>query len=296
MALFLALITIFFWGISFVATKVVVKEIPPITLATFRFLISLLVLKIVVQASSKKPKLSKEERKNAILAGFWGITMYFIFENMGVKFTTPSQASLLISSVPIFTIIIQDVQRKRMSSLMLYLLSFVSLTGVSLIVFSRGLTFNYSMVGDAFILIAAFSWGMYTLYVDKLEKADNIVSTLAMTKWGFIFLIPFSTIEYLIVKPHLLYVFRPDILLWFLFLGVLCSGLGYVTWNHGIKTLGSRTTNNLLYLIPVVSVAADSLMLKNSPPFIVYIGGALIMFGVIRGEKLARREDLTVSD
>ncbi len=163
------------------ATKVVVKEIPPITLATFRFLISLLVLKIVVQTSSKKTKLSKEERKNAILAGFWGVTMYFIFENMGVKFTTPSQASLIISSVPIFTIIIQDVQRKKASSFRLYLLSFVSLVGVALIVFSHGLTFSYGMVGDAFILIAAFSWGMYTLYVNKLERADNLLSTLAMT-------------------------------------------------------------------------------------------------------------------
>ncbi len=244
----------------------------------------------------KKPKLSKKERKNAILAGFWGITMYFIFENFGIKFTTPSQASLLISSVPLFTIAIADIYRRKRSSFWLYTMSSISLCGVALIVFSNGFKFNYKMMGDAFILLAAFSWGMYTLYVDKLKEADNLVSTLEMTKWGLIFLIPFSIVEFLIVKPHFYSIFQLNLLLWLLFLGMLCSGLGYVMWNHGIKILGSRTTSNLLYLIPLVSVTADSLMMKNPPPFIVYIGGGFIMFGVIVGEKLAKKEDIKVLD
>jgi drug/metabolite transporter (DMT)-like permease len=287
------LLTIFFWGISFVATKVAVKEISPITLATIRFLLSFVILKIIFRISRKDSNLSREDRKNAIFAGFWGVTMYFIFENVGVKFTTPSQASLLISTVPIFTMVIQDVQRRKLSSLLSYLLSFVSLLGVALIVFSNGVEFNYGMMGNIFELLAAFSWGMYTLYVDKLGKTDNFLSTVEMTKWGMFFLFPFSIAEYSIAKPKLSYMFQPNVFLWILFLGIVCSGLGYVMWNHGIKTLGSRTTSNLLYLIPLVSVIADSWMLKNPPSLIVYLGGGLIMFGVIVGEKLATREALT---
>ncbi len=288
--------TVFFWGISFVATKVVVKEIPPITLAVLRFSISLLLLEVIVSSSRRRESFSKKERKNAILGGFWGVSMYFIFENAGVKFTTPSQASLLISSVPIFTIMIQDIQRKRRSSSLLYLMSFISFFGVAFIVFANGLKFNYSMLGDLFILLAAISWGMYTLYVDKLEDTDNLFSTLEITKWGLIFLLPFSMVEFVKVKPNLSSFIQPDLLLMILFLGILCSGLGYVTWNYAIRVLGSRTTNNLLYLIPLVSVVADSVMLKNPPSLSVYVGGGLIMFGVVMGEKLARKEDIKALD
>lgn len=296
LAFLLSTLTISFWGISFVATKIVVKEIPPITLATLRFSISFFILAVVTLFSSKKPKLSKMEKRHAALAGFWGVTMYFIFENLGVKFTTPSQASLLISTVPIFTIAIADVQRRKRSSVVLYFMSFISLFGVALIVFSEGFKFNYGMLGDILILFAAFSWGMYTLYVDKLERADNFVSTLEMTKWGLFFLIPFSLIEMIVKKPDFIHFARSDIILWLLFLGILCSGLGYVMWNYGVKVLGSRTTSNFLYLIPLISVTTDSVMLKDPPTISIYIGGGLIILGVIVGEKSAKKEDVKVLD
>ncbi len=297
LAFLLSILTILFWGISFVATKVVVKEIPPITLATLRFFISFFILAIAMLLSSKKKtNLSKIEKKHAALAGFWGVTMYFIFENLGVKFTTPSQASLLISAVPIFTIVIADVQRRKKSSIVLYLMSFVSLFGVALIVFSEGFKFNYGMLGDILILFAAFSWGMYTLYVDKLEKADNLASTLEMTKWGLLFLTPFSLIEVIVEKPNFSQFIRADIVLWLLFLGILCSGFGYLMWNYGVKILGSRTTSIFLYLIPLVSISADSIMLKNPPTISIYIGGTLIILGVILGKKSAKKEDVKALD
>ena len=286
-----AIVTVSFWGISFIAIKIVVEVIPPITLATIRFAISLLALLAFTSLTSKEKRLPKSAKKYSILAGFWGITMYFIFENIGVRFTTPSQASLLISTVPIFTIAIADLYRRKMSDFKLYIMSFLSLAGVAVIILSNGLKFNSDILGDLLVLLAAFSWGMYTLYVDKLENYDNLLTTLEMTKWGLIFLIPFSAVEIFIESPKVVNFFRPEILLWLLFLGILCSGFGYVMWNYAIKRLGSRTSSNFIYLIPLVSIIADSLVLKHVPSMGVYVGGALVMTGVILGERFSRTEE-----
>ncbi len=234
------------------------------------------------------------EKADAKWAGFWGITAYFVFENMGVKFTTPAQASLLISTVPIFTVITADLRRKKASSAKLYLFSLLSLSGVLLITLSRGLAFNSGMFGDILVLIAALSWAFYTFHVERLGKADNILATFEMTKWGVVFLIPFSVAELFLIPPNPSR-FNSTFVLWLLFLGVLCSGLGYAMWNYGVKKLGSRTTGNLLYLIPVVSVSMDALILKNPPNVYVYVGGTLVMIGVVMSEKLARAEDTTAS-
>ncbi len=293
---FFSFITVFFWGISFIAIKIVVRVIPPITLGAVRFAISLFTLFVFTLLTSRGEKLPKAARKYSAIAGFWGITMYFIFENIGVHFTSPSQASLLISTVPIFTIAIADIYRKKRSSWKLYAMSFLSLVGVAIIILSNGFEFSSNILGDLLILLAAFSWGMYTLYINQLEEYDNLLATLEITKWGLIFLIPFSAVEMFIESPNVVRFLHPDILVWLLFLGVLCSGFGYVMWNYAIKSLGSRTSSNFIYLIPLVSIIADSLILKNMPSMGVYIGGTLVMIGVILGERFARVEEIKVPD
>jgi drug/metabolite transporter (DMT)-like permease len=290
--IFLALLVIFFWGISFVAIKIVVDVIPPITMATLRFTISWLILWLFARITIKERKLPSKAKRLSILAGLWGITFYFIFENFGVNFTTPSQASLLISTVPIFTIIIADIVRRKSSSVRLYLMSFLSLVGVSIIIFSNGFDLRGDTLGDLLILGAAVTWGMYTLYVDKLSEYDNLLTTVEMTKWGLIFLIPFAAVEMIMERPDPLKFIKPDVVLWLLFLGILCSGFGYFIWNYSVRVLGSRTSSNFIYLIPVVSVISDSLILKNIPSIWLYIGGGITMIGVIFGEREGRKEEI----
>lgn len=294
LGIILGLTVIFFWGISFVAIKIVVSVIPPITMATMRFAISWFILWLFSKLTLKERKLPKKAKWLSILAGIWGITIYFMFENFGVSFTTPSQASILIATVPIFTIIIADIFRRKSSSFMLYLMSFVSFAGVSMIIVSNGFELKGDALGDLLMLGAAISWGMYTLYINKLFNYDNLLTTVEMTKWGLIFLIPFSIIELSIERPDITTFFRADVILWLVFLGALCSGFGYLIWNYAVRSLGSRTSSSLIYLIPVVSVLADTMILKNIPSIWIYIGGVITMIGVILGEKIGKKEEAIV--
>jgi len=281
---------VFFWGISFVAIKIVVGVIPPITMAVLRFCISWLILWAFSKFTIRnKISLSRKAKWLSILAGLWGITLCFIFENVGVNYTTPAQASILISTMPIFTIVITDFFKRKISSLKLYMMSLVALIGVVVVVLSNGFNIGGDVFGDILILIAAFSWGMYTFYIDKLSGYDNLVTTIEMTKWGVIFLIPFSVVE--IILRHGEFVpIKVDVLLWLLFLAVLCSGFGYLIWNYVIRTIGPRSAANLIYLVPLISVISDFLILGNIPSLWFYVGGLILMIGVILGERFSRKE------
>jgi drug/metabolite transporter (DMT)-like permease len=281
---------VFFWGISFVAIKIVVSVIPPITMAVLRFCISWLILWAFSKFTIRnKISLSRKAKWLSILAGLWGITLCFIFENVGVNYTTPAQASILISTMPIFTIVITDFFKRKISSLKLYMMSLVALIGVFVVVLSNGFNIGGDVFGDILILIAAFSWGMYTFYIDKLSGYDNLVTTIEMTKWGVIFLIPFSLVE--IILRHGEFVpIKVDVVLWLLFLAALCSGFGYLIWNYVIRTIGPRSAANLIYLVPLISVTSDFLILGNIPSLWFYVGGLILMIGVILGERFSRKE------
>ena len=289
-AIVIGLVVVFFWGISFVAIKIVVGVIPPITMAVLRFCISWLILWIFSKFTIRnKISLSRQAKWFSILAGLWGITLCFIFENVGVNYTTPAQASILISTMPIFTIVITDFAKRKISSLKLYMMSLIALIGVVIVVLSNGFDLGGDTFGDIMILLAAFSWGMYTFYIDRLSDYDNLVTTIEMTKWGVIFLIPFSLAE-IILKHGEFAPIRADTLLWLLFLAVLCSGFGYLIWNYVIRTIGPKAAANLIYLVPLISVISDFLILDNIPSLWFYIGGLILMAGIILGGMFSGEE------
>ncbi len=50
---------------------------------------------------------------NVFIAGAVGITVYFYFENNGIKYTSASAASLIIASIPVFSVIIESLLYKK---------------------------------------------------------------------------------------------------------------------------------------------------------------------------------------
>jgi len=102
-------------------------------------------------------------------------------------------------------------------------------------------------------------------------------------------LIPFSLVE--IILRHGEFVpIKVDVVLWLLFLAALCSGFGYLIWNYVIRTIGPRSAANLIYLVPLISVISDFLILGNMPSLWFYVGGLILMIGVILGERFSRKE------
>jgi len=110
--------------------------------------------------------------------------------------------------------------------------------------------------------------------------------TRDMTLWGFLVLIPFSIFENFNSKI----VFFEGFLDWkavsgLLFLGVLCSSLGYFFWNKALQKLGARYTTNGIYFMPFVTALFEAIFLKNFPGVLTITGGALIIFGLFISEK-----------
>ena len=127
---------IIIWGISYVSIKATLSEIPPITMALIRFMTASLILGMIIRKVEPKAKLDKSDLPKMVLGGIFGITLYFILENIGVKFTTATNASLIVSVVPIITITL-DVLFCHGK------LSLIKLLGVSITIGKFNLTFDF---------------------------------------------------------------------------------------------------------------------------------------------------------
>jgi len=70
-----------------------------------------------------------------------------------------------------------------------------------------------------------------------------------------------------------------------LYLGLIASGLCYITWNTAMNYLGAVKTSVYIYLIPVVTVIFSFLILKEKLTLVSFGGCILIVLGLFLSEK-----------
>ncbi|ODN30505.1 DMT family transporter [Fervidobacterium thailandense] len=264
------------WGVSFIATKIVVSTFPPYPAAFYRFVIALLVLLPLTKNKSALKSL------NAFWAGFWGVTMYFVFENMALIYTNPTNAAIIVSSAPILYVIFTHLIHKQKTTLNQYLGSLLAFTGVALVILN-GRLMKLNPIGDILAFGSAMAWVLYTHYILKMPKHDGIDEVFAITFWGVVTLIPFSIFQD--PKFQSMLNLAPQVLIGLLYLGVFCSALGYLLWNKSIALIGDRRTTNAIYFIPVVTVLSEKLLLGTPLSFYTVTGTALLIAGLFIFEK-----------
>ncbi len=272
------IIVTIFWGMSFVATKFVVNVFAPFPAALYRFLTAL----IVLFPFTKNKKLLDV---NAFWSGFWGITMYFVFENTALIYTNPTNAAVIVSSAPILYVLFTHIFHKQKTNIFHYVGSLIAFTGVALVIIN-GRILKLNPLGDILAFGSALAWVLYTHYVMKMEKHDGIDQVFSITFWGVVTLIPFSLFQNM--KPS----FEIKSFIGLIYLGIICSALGYFLWNKSIVLIGDRRTTNAIYFIPMVTILSESLLIRTPLTFYSIIGVLSLILGLYifeRGEEYGKK-------
>lgn len=273
--LIFVLLPVIFWGLSFISTKMVLTEMPPVSIAFFRQLIALfpLVAWGIITHSSFKVAL----KDLLLLSGssFFGIVLYFIFENSGLIYTTASSASMIVAAVPVFTLIVEVLFYKLKPGLNSFFCILTSILGVYLVISVNGrLDFSSaSFKGNMLVMGATASWVIYTVLSRKLSnKYSSFVITLYQTFLSSLLFIPFLIPEISKWQP-----LSNTAILNLIYLGVFCSAISYFMFLYAIKKLGPTVSSAFLNLIPVISVLAGYFVLDEMLLPIQYLGMVIIL-------------------
>lgn len=270
--------TVIAWGLSFLSIKVALDVIPPMTLGFSRFIIASIFLFAIMKIKEPNTKLNKKDLPLMAIAGLIGVTIYFFFENNGVKILPASTASIVIATIPIFTFVAESIVYKtRLTKLKIASL-IISFAGVFFIV-----DFNFkelSIFGDIkgylLMLGAVFSWVIYSLVTKPLfGKYSQLAIVYYQAVFGTIFFIPFALFE-----STNLSMINSSIVLNVLYLGIFCSALGYITYVYAMEHMGVSTSSLYLNILPLVTVIASYFILDEKIVLTQIIGGFLIVLSV----------------
>ena len=158
-----------FWGFSFIATKVALREIHPFTLLTLRFGIGGILLLLVQFQKDRRflKTFSPMDWLFIIFLALIGISGHTLLQAYGLLYTTAINTGWIVAVMPIFITLAarfylgEPITFRKVGGILLgfFGISLVISKGVfSLSIFRIGSTF-----GDFLILVSALTWTAFTV-------------------------------------------------------------------------------------------------------------------------------------
>lgn len=282
-----AMFTMGAWGCSFLSTKVLMVDagFTPVEVYFYRFLAAYIVLFLFTFKNIRSK--SWRDELSFLLCGVCCGSLYFITENYALTLTTAGNVSLLASISPIFTTILVAVMFRQKIQTGVIVGSVVSFIGAGCIIFSHGGSLEFRPAGDLLALSAALSWAVYTVAIKRvLPLYSGFFVTRKLFFYGVLTALPLLLMQQGASHVGSLWNFsEPSILMNFLFLVLFCSLMAYVVWNEVMRILGPVTSNNYLYLQPLVTMVAAYFLLGENIYILGYVGCVLIIGGLVYADK-----------
>lgn len=272
------LVAVFVWGISFINIRVAMEVMGAMTLGAMRFLMATIILWVIMKARKVNLAINKKDLPLFIIAAGIGITVYFYFENNGVKYTSASIASIIIGAIPVFSVIAEALIYKKKLSKVLITSVALSVVGVGLIV---GIDISDienggSLLGYLMMFGAVFSWIVYSIANKPLfERYDQAPITFYQSLIGLIFFLPFVPFE----QNHW-EAFNLEIFGHVFFLAAFASALGFYLYLKGLDYLGISESSIYINLIPVVTVIFSYFWLGETLNLMQLVGGGIVIASV----------------
>jgi drug/metabolite transporter (DMT)-like permease len=276
------ILAVIFWGASFIATKVALEDVSPVTVVWLRFLIGVVVLGIAVMLRQQAGIPGRKDMVQLAGLGFIGITFHQWLQSTGLQTAQASTTAWIVATTPIFMAILGWLfLKEKLTQLQLFGIILAAL-GVVMVVTRGDLgalqVGDFGTPGDILILVSAPNWAIFSaLSRRSLAKFPATQMIFFVMVFGWLF-----TSVFLISGPGLSEIVLLSTRGWagILFLGVACSGLAYIFWYDGLKAIPASRIGAFLYLEPLVAVIL-ALMVLGEPVLISSaLGGAAILLGV----------------
>jgi drug/metabolite transporter (DMT)-like permease len=275
-----AVLSMLFWGLSFVWFKIVVKWYEPITIIFLRLVISSFLLFAFLHLTRTWQTIKRKHIKYFLLLSFSQPFCYFLGESFGLKHVSSTVASVIIATIPLFSpFAAYYYVREKVTYSVIVGIAF-SFAGILLMLINPDLSLNASPKGVILLFFAVFSAVAYSVIIRKISHEYNPATIITYQNLiGAIYFLPlflyFDFEHFITVKP------TQELVLAMLQLAFFASTLAYIFYIVAIKGIGMIKANVFTNLIPVFTGLFSFFILGETFTPLKIIGILLVMSGVV---------------
>jgi drug/metabolite transporter (DMT)-like permease len=287
------ILVVIFWGLSFVATKIALETFPTFTLIFMRFSLAAIFFCAFMLVRGF-PRFSRRDHIRVFLMSLFEPGLYFIFETMGLQYTSAPKTALIIATIPVAVLVFAFLFINERPAVTSVAGIGLSLIGIGILVVGDpdfSWQFRGSLVGDLLIIGAVITAALYMVCARNLGKGHAALDITGFQMiYGALLYAPFffwelPAIQWSVISS------RSVVALAYLTLFATCAA--FLFYNYALTKLPAGKASVFINGIPVVTAVAAWLLLGETLTLLQLCGGLLVLTAVcltnLSGSKTRRR-------
>ena len=271
-----AFIAAFLWASAFPATRYALQYYSPVSLMVMRFSVASVTLVVIgLLKGMKLPKL--KDLPFFAASGLSGVFLYSYLFNTGAVSVSAGVSSFIISSSPVFTIVLARIFLKEVVRPVCWAGILVSCLGLAVITLTQTAGFSFN-IGLLLVIGASVSSGVYSAIMRAVTQnytaLEATTYTIIAGTLGTLFFLPTAISEI------------PDsnvtVNLVVILMGIFPAAIAYLTWSYALSK-AEKTAHVLVfsYLIPFISALIAYIWLRETLTVFTICGGLIIIGGMV---------------
>lgn len=275
------IISMLIWGSVGIFVKYI--EIPSLEIAFLRAAVAAVFL-LIVGIFNRKKNERRCSRKSILFLTASGaaIGLNWVLLFQAYKYTTISNATLSYYFAPVFVVLLSPIVLKEKFTPIKLFSIFGALAGLLLILGNQTNTnqgqFNHPL-GMALGILAAVLYAGVVLLNKYIRNISGFDMTFIQITTAALVLLPF------IISRRQLHIESLNSLLLILIIGIIHTGIAYLLYFSGIKSIKAQSAAMLSYIDPVSAILFGTLILREPVNIMQIFGGLLILGFTFLGEK-----------
>jgi drug/metabolite transporter (DMT)-like permease len=264
------------WGSSFYWIKIAVGEVGPFVLVAFRLLFGILGLAVVLFFNRPIAPLDRRTWQNLLILGITNTALPFVLISWAEQHIDSAVASILNSSVPLFTMVIAHfaltddrMTPRRVIGLLVGFAGVVVLT-----VRDMGGDVRLNLLAQGAMILAVLFYAGSSVMARRNTKG---IQPAVQALIPLLSAEAFITSGALLVESPIHFPTLPMTWIALIWLGLIGSCLAYLFYFYLLHSIGPTRATMVTYTFPVVGVALGVLLLGETLDIYLITGAVLIL-------------------
>ncbi len=265
------------WGTTWMAIRVLVRDVSPLWAAGVRFVLAALLLAVALAIRKTTPIRGARQWRATIILGFTIVAIPYGLLFWAEQYITSSMAAVMYTSVPLVVSLLTPLMTHDRVPRAAILCMVVAMGGIA-VLFSGALSVSRSSLLGGVAMLGAVTSTSWSIVFAKRELQD--VDHWAATAWQTIFGGAVLLALGAILERGRPATWTPAAIAALLFLTIFGTAVAFALYYWLLKRVRPYQAASMSLVIPVIAIFEGALVLGEAIPVSMVVASGLVLFSV----------------
>jgi len=281
------------WAFNFLAGKIALRYIEPLTFASFRLVLAGVFMVLIylfclrlpafAEAAPRRAGWSRRDLWIFLYLGFFGVTINQFGFTVGLRYTSVIHSAIIGSMSPVYTLVLAVLFRLENATLRKVLGMGVAVAGVALMAAGAGISrHSPTLLGDLITLTGSLGFAAYVVLGKRVAGLyDSLTMTTFNCIFGALIVLPIAIHRAILLGSFAHWrAFPWPVWACMVYMALFSSAIAYVLYFWVLRYLEASQLTSFTYLLPVAATALGILFLGERGSWLELFGGLFALAGV----------------